>query len=566
MSDRSTGPGDGQHALIETKRRPFAIWLVPIAAILVGIWLIYDTYSKRGPLITITFESGEGLTAGQSLIKFKDVTMGSVESVDVSPDLTHVVVTARMTPRAAPLLTDKARFWVVKPRLFAGQVSGFETVLSGSYVAMLPSIQAGTPARHFTGLEDPPVLQAVVPGRTFDLHAERLGSISLGAPVYYRGLQAGEVLGWDIQDMAQSVTIHVFVRAPFDRYVHRETRFWNASGISLQFGGAGARLKIESLRALLFGGISFDTPVVASNEPEAAVGATFPLYADSQDAANAAFTRRVDAIAYFPSGIGGLAPGSPVTLLGLRIGEVRSVGLRYDPKTDTIQAPVTFTIEPERIGDVGIVQGRGPLENAQRLINLGYRAQVETSNFVTGEKEIALQKVTNAKPAEVTMEGRYVLVPTSNGQFGQIIDAANALLAKVSALPFDTIGQDLKTMLGNFTSISGSPEIRDTLRNLNSATKSASEALASLNGGSTSVIKQLPAIAANIDNAAASATRLMNQVDQGYGADSQFNRSVQRLLAQLNDAVQSFRVLADTLARHPEAIIRGRPDQPAVTK
>ncbi len=566
MSDRTTGPGDGQRAIVETKRRPFAIWLVPIAAVLVGIWLIYDTYSKRGPLITINFESGEGLTAGQSEIKFKDVNMGQVQRVDLSPNLTHVVVTARMTPEAGRLLTDKAQFWVVRPRLFAGQVSGFETVLSGSYIAMLPSAQPGTPEKHFTGLENPPVLQTAVPGRTFDLHAERLGSIGPGSPVYYRGLQAGEVLGWDMQDMAQSVTIHIFVRAPFDQYVHPESRFWNASGVSLEFGGSGAHLRIESLRALLLGGVSFDTPHAAGKEPEAETGRTFPLYADAQAAANAAFTRRVDAIAYFPSGIGGLAPGSPVTLLGLRIGEVTSVGLRYDPKTDTIQAPVTFTIEPERIGDIGFIQSRGPLENTQRLVALGYRAQIETANFVTGEKEITFQKTADATPATATMDGRYVRVPTSSGQFGQIIDAANALLAKVSALPFDTIGQDLTKTLGNIAALSGNPALGSALTNIDTATKSASEALASLNSGSRQMIKQLPAIATNIDTAVVGATQLMAQVDQVYGSGSQFNRSVQRLLVQLNDAVQSLRVLADTLARHPEAIIRGRPDQPAVTK
>src|SRR6185312_6230633 len=215
---------------IERRRRLSLIWAIPVITALVAGWLVWKTWSERGPLITITFDSAEGVTADQSHVRHKDVDMGVVKKVALSKDLQHVIVTVQMNAEATPLLTDKARFWVVKPRFFAGSLSGLQTLISGAYIELLPSATGGTPKTEFVGLENPPVLQTDVPGRTFLLHASRIGSLNLGSPVLYRDLTVGEVLGWDVAEMAKSVTIHVFVREPFDRYVHDNSRFWNASG------------------------------------------------------------------------------------------------------------------------------------------------------------------------------------------------------------------------------------------------------------------------------------------------------------------------------------------------
>ena len=203
--------------------------------------------------------------------------MGIVETVSLTPDLQHVAVTVRMTREAERLLTDNAQFWVVKPRFFAGAVSGLETLFSGAYIGLLVTASGGQAKRQFTGLEDPPVLQSDEPGHTFLLQTARIGNINLGSPVYYRDLTVGEVLGWDIADMADSVTLHVFVRAPFDRYVHDATRFWNASGASVKLGATGIELQLESLRALVLGGIAFDTPADGRNSPVAGENQGFAL-------------------------------------------------------------------------------------------------------------------------------------------------------------------------------------------------------------------------------------------------------------------------------------------------
>ena len=343
------------HAVTRRSRRLSVIWIIPLVAVAIGAWLAWDTLSKEGPTIRVTFNTAEGLQPGQSQLKFKDIVFGTVKSLKLAPDNTHVVVTIATTHEAKPLLTDKTVFWVVKPRLFAGSVSGLETLLSGSYVGMLPGATAGKPQHKFTGREDPPILSEHVPGHIFLMKAKRLGSISLGSPIYYRDLSVGEVLGWDIADMADYVTIHAFVRAPYDSYVHDDTRFWNASGLSIKLAGAGVEVQLESLKALILGGIAFETPDLEGRAQSVSLeNHVFPLFADRDTAQAASYTRKVQVVSYFPGSVSGLGVGSPVTMHGLVVGQVTNVRLAYDKATDTVLAPVRYEVEPERIVGVGV--------------------------------------------------------------------------------------------------------------------------------------------------------------------------------------------------------------------
>ena len=354
-------------------RRIPVIWTIPLLAIAIGGWLAWDTFSKRGPTITISFVSGEGLQAGQSQLKFKDIVLGTVQSLTLAPDHTHVLVKIATTRQAEPLLSEQTIFWVVKPRLFAGNVSGLDTLLSGSYIGMLPPQAEGKRQLEFTGREDPPLLEANVPGTTFVLQANRIGSVSLGSPVFYRDISVGEVLGWDIGDMAASVSIRVFVRAPFDKYVQDQSRFWNASGVSVKLGAGGVELQLESLRAILLGGIAFDTPEDAGPVTASAAGHEFPLFSDRDAAKAASYSRKIPAVSYFGGSVRGLEAGSEVTMHGLVVGHVTGVQLVYDPAKDTIVAPVRFEVEPERILGVGAKAiFKTPAEAVAAVMNRGH--------------------------------------------------------------------------------------------------------------------------------------------------------------------------------------------------
>jgi len=540
-------------------RRLSPIWAIPIVTVLIAGYLVWHNFAQRGPTITITFRDAGGLTAGQSQVKLRDVVIGKVETIALAEDHEHVVVTVRMNREAAPLLTREARFWVVRPRLFAGSVSGLGTLVSGSYIQLSPAAaNGGPPERHFTGLQDPPVLETAEPGRTFLLKADRLGSISLGAPVFFRDLDVGEVLGWDIADMAESVTIHAFIRAPYDRYVREGSRFWNASGVSLRLGAEGVQLQLESVRALLLGGIAFETSEAVRDAPEIPHDRVLPLYASREAAGNAAVRRRVPALSYFTDSVSGLAPGAPVTFQGVRIGEVLGFDLEYDPAADRLRVPVRYEIEPERIAGSGLAASRGPLENARLLVRQGLRARLASANLLTGQQQISLDIVPNAEPAEIAVADGVIVLPSVPGQFAAIMDSVNQVLAKVERMPFQQIGDSLSGTLAGVETLVRGPELKAALDSLQAALASAQDVMRQLDGAATPALRDLAPLVNNLQNTVAQANRLLGSVNRGYGDDSQFRRDLARLLEQLNGAARSLRGLADTLNRNPEALIRGR--------
>jgi paraquat-inducible protein B len=548
-------------ARIDPRPRLSPIWLVPIVAALIAGWLVWDAMAKRGPLITVTFQSAEGLQAGQSHLRHLDVDIGLVESITLNRNMAGVSVTIRTTREAEPLLTENAQLWVVRPRLFAGSISGLSTLVSGSYIELMPAIAGGRQQLSFTGLEDPPVRQALVPGRTVKLQASRIGSLSVGSPIFFRDLSVGQVLGWDLGKMAEDVTIHAFIRAPFDQYVHDSSRFWNASGISLQLGAEGVQLQLESLKALLLGGIAFDTPADSGTAADAAVPESFTLYASQQAARDAGYRRRVKYLAYFDGSVSGLSVGAPVTFQGLRVGDVTSVRLEYDAASDMLRVPVHFEVQPERVADVRLAEARSPLENARMLVARGLRAQLQSANILTGQMQIALEIVPDATPAELRVEGDMLVLPTVPGQIAGAMAAVTQLLAKIDKMPFDRIGESLEATLQGVSQTVNSPELKQSLAALRATLEGTQDVVKRLDEGMAPTLRQLPAIAANLQGTLTQANRMLASVDRGYGDSSRFNRDLERLMLQLNDAARSLRTLTDLLNRHPEALIRGRAGQ-----
>jgi paraquat-inducible protein B len=544
-------------AATRRSRRISVIWVIPLVAVAIGAWLAWDTWSKEGPTIRISFDGGEGLQAGQSQLKYRDIVLGTVKSLELAPDHTHVVVTVATTRQAEPLLTDETIFWVVKPRLFAGNISGIETLLSGSYIGMMPGEAGGKAQRKFVGHEDPPILQANIPGRTFMLKAKRLGSMSVGSPVFFRDLNVGEVLGWDIADMAEYVTIRAFVRAPYDGYVHDETRFWNASGVSVKLAGAGVEVQMESLKALLLGGIAFETPKAEIHAAATSENHVFPLFADRDAANNASYTRKIPVISYFPGSVKGLAPGSEVTMHGLQVGQVTDVQLEFDTAKDMIVAPVRYEIEPERIVGVGHRVFKTDQEAVEAVVGKGLRASLQSASLITGQQVVALDFVADAPPATVTMEGEdFVLPTTEGGGFAGLASSANDLLDRVNKMPFEQIGANLNGILKSVNDAAQGAQLKKALSDLSAMLASAQGMIQRLD------TKQLPELVAGLGKTLTSANKLVLSLDSGYGDNTKFNRDLDRLLVQTNDALRSIRALSDLLARHPEALIKGRPEGP----
>lgn len=315
--------------------------------------------------------------------------------------------------------------------------------------------------------------------------------------------------------MAKDVTIHAFVRAPFDGYVHEGSRFWNASGISMKLANGGVQVEMESFRSLLLGGVAFDTTSEALATPVGSVNEVFPLYANAQDAQDASLVRHVEAIGYFPGSVGGLGPGSPVNFHGLRIGQVKQVSLIYNATLDTIQTPVTFEIDPQRIANSAELEKRTPLANAQFLVAHGMRAQITSSNLLTGEMSISLDFFPNAPPATVTEQDGMLVVPTVGGQFADIGRSVTDLLAKVNQMPIEQIGNNLNALLVGTTALTNGPETKQALASMTKTLQDTQDLLKKLDSGLTPAIRQLPTMTASLESTLANANKLVQSTNAG---------------------------------------------------
>ncbi len=505
------------------------VWIIPIVAAIIAGYLGYRTLVEEGPLLTLSFDTGTGLNASQTQVKYKDVALGTVESIALSRDHKHVIVKVRMTSVGAPFLTSHARWWVVRPNFSASGVSGLDTLISGSYITLDPGAPGGHKQDYFIGLEDPPGVRSDQPGSTFTLKADEIGSLGSGSPVFYRDVNVGEVLGYSIGNGVGPVTINIFVSAPYDSLVRAQSHFWNSSGISVSLTGGSFHVVVQSLQALLSGGVTFDLPPQGLDSPPSPDDAVFPLY-PSQDAAKASgYNRKVPLVTYFTTAVTGLSPGAPVNVLGQQVGQVTDVKLVFDPLARVVRVRVAMDMQPERLFRDRVVPAAMLPALVQGMVNKGLRAELDTASYVTGQQVIALTIVPNAKPIPVTMEGDAYVLPSDAGAFGAIVASLGTFTDKLNKLPLDKVVDNLNTLLVTTNHTVGTAQIKQTLAALTATLNSANTAL----GG----------------------------FRQNYGNDSDFQRNLEQLMNQANTTLRSIDLLTAYLNRNPSALLRGRSGQ-----
>lgn len=510
-------------------RRPHfqLVWLVPIMAAVIAGYLGYRTLMQRGPLLTLTFDSAQGLQAGQTLLKYKAVTLGVVESIDLAPTNGHVIVKVRMNNVGRRLLTSHARFWVVRPRLAFSDLSAFETIVSGAYITMDPGKPGGYYETKFVGLEQPPGVRSDEPGSTYTLTAYKLGSISTGSPIFYRDITVGEVLGYDIGDGLGPIKISIFIRAPFDNLVRPDSRFWNSSGVSLGIKGGVLQLQLQSMQALVAGGITFGLPDEARHEAPSPDHSSFHLYQSQQQAEAAEYKNQIQIVSYATSSVSGLTPGAPVTVLGIEVGDVTDVHLEIDPKTTKMRVKISMQLQPERIFKTIPAQDMQQAASMfQGFVNKGLRVEIDTANYVTGQKEISLVMVPGAPPAKVSLQDGVIMLPFQADTLGSTLRNVADITAKMDKIPFQQIGENLNTLLKATSSTVGGPQTRNLLMQLATTLKTANSTLQNLN--------------------------------QGFGQDSDTQRNLRQILSQMDSTLQSLRALTIYLNQHPQALIFGR--------
>jgi paraquat-inducible protein B len=543
-------------ATVKARSRRFSIvWIVPIVALVIGAWLVYKAYTEKGPTITITFETASGLEAGKTKIKYKDVVVGQVEEITLSAGLDNVILRAELVKSAEDFLSENTRFWVVRARVAAGEVSGLDTLFSGAYIGIDPG-KPGAPRRDFKGLEIPPVVTADLPGGHFILKSKTLGSLDIGSPVYFRRIRVGQVVSYALDPDTGTVTLKVFINDPYHKMVYRNTRFWNAGGLDVAIDASGIRVNTESFVTLMIGGISFD--LMPNEAPGGAPqqDQEFKLYKSRENILEKTYVLKREFKLFFDGSVRGLKEGAPVEFRGIQIGQVLDIDLKYDADQKRVLIPVLIEVESDRFSTT---EAAPEGEERKKLLNLmvkrGMRAQLKSGNLLTGQLLVDLDFHEQAPPATIDWEGDVPVIPTIPAPLEEMTTSLVQLMNKLERLPIEQIGNHLRDTTQGASRLVNSSELREAISALNNTAQQAEQMTTKLNAKlepeTEKAIKQL-------HSTLKQAQRTLEDVSGAVSQDSALYGELKRTLTELADAARSIRVMADYLERHPDALIKGK--------
>ena len=511
------------------------VWLVPAVAIAIAVSLYVRTVVLKGPRVEIEFASAEGVEAGKTDVRYKEVVIGRVTAVSLRDDRKRVVVSVQLDRSAAAFAVEDTTFWVVRPRVGAAGVSGLGTLFSGANIGSDAGVSRDSRSE-FVGLEAPPFFLRGEPGAVFVLHAEELGSLDVGSPVFHRRTPVGRVVGYTLDADRDELSMKIFIEAPYQNLVTADSRFWNASGIDVTLDASGLTVNTQTLTSVLAGGLAFDSPAGAGKATPAPVNTVFTLFANRRAALAPADGTAVAMRMVFDQSIRGLADGAAIDLLGVEIGRVRSIALRYDGERKRFPAEVIADVYPLRLGAArtALLREAGPAGTdvavMQRLVAAGLRAQLRTGNLLTGQLYIAFDFI--AKPTRLVplASDGMVAMPTVAGTLSEIQPQIADIVQKMSKVPFDEIGRDLRTTLSRTSAAIGQ------------LTPEAQRALAEVQRTLTKAQASLESLDRNVTD-----------------PNAPVQHNLEETLLDLQRTSRSLRVLSDYLQQHPEAILRGKP-------
>jgi paraquat-inducible protein B len=517
------------------------VWLVPAVAIAIAASMLVRSVFLTGPRIEIEFKSADGVEAGKTEVRYKEVVIGKVVGVSLRDDRERVVVVVQLDQSAARFAVEDTSFWVVKPRIGTGGVSGLGTLFSGAYIGT----DAGVSTRsrsEFIGLEAPPLVLRGEPGSIYVLRANDLGSLDVGSPVFHKRTPVGRVVGYTLDADHDELTLKIFIEAPYPKLVTLDSRFWNASGIDLTLNASGLSVNTQTLASIIAGGIAFESPPDGARAAPAPADTVFTLHNDRRNALAPPDGIAVPVRMSFDQSVRGLVPGAAIDLLGVEIGRVRSVTLDYDMKSKRFPVEVVGEIYPLRLGPVRSallrdVHNAGDAAVVEQLVANGLRAQLRTGSLLTGQLYVALDFIPGrSRPAAPSDDGT-VRMPTVPGTLSELQPQIAEIVSKVSKIPFDDIGRDLRTTLASASKAIDklSPEAQKTL---------------------AEVQRTLQRTQATLEN-----------LDRNIADPSApVQRNLEDAMLELQRTSRALRLLSDYLQQHPEALLRGKPADAPVPK
>lgn len=516
-----------------SKWKPSLIWIIPIVALLIAFSLALKAYLNTGPVIEVSFRTAEGIEAGKTTVRYRQVNVGLVREIDLSEDRSHIIAKIELRKDASNFATQDSRFWVVRPRVGASGVSGIDTLLSGAYIEV-DGGKSDVKTTSFKGLETPPVVTSDVPGKVFFLKAQDLGSLDFGSPIYYRKINVGQVTSYQLADDGKSVELQTFIKSPYDKFVTTDARFWQASGVDVNLNASGFSLNTQSLASILSGGIAFGYPE-NSDAPPAANKTKFELFDSEKLALKEPDLNPRQIIMYFNESLRGLSVGAPIDFMGVEVGNVKKINTEFYNNHSQIRMRVDAEVYPSRIAGGHELDPQGTV--FKQFVERGWRAQMRTGNLLTGQNYISFDLFPKAKYATTIRRNNNVVeVPTTPTELKGLQAQVSQIADNVSKFPLVEIGQD----------------VRQTLANLDKTIKSSKSLVDQLDG------KVAPNLQATLDDV----RKTVQSSETILASDAPLQQDLRRALQQITRAAASLQLMADQIEQNPESLIRGKTAEP----
>lgn len=520
-------------AHVDDGPRISTIWFVPIVAVLIGLWMVYTHYTSQGPLIEITFENAEGIEPGRTKVRRRNVEIGEVLRVRLSDDDTSVVLDIRIHQENADLLREDTSFWVVRPRVGPGGVSGLSTLLSGPYIEASPGTSSES-SREFEGLEAPPLTPIGTPGLFVTLDSSGSRALQAGDPILFHGLQVGRIEYVHFNSEERTTYYNAFVEAPYDRLITTNTRFWFSSGINMEVSADGARFEVPPLRTLIDGGVAFDVPAGQPLGERVQGRAFFTIHERESAIYERHFEQSLQYVILFEDSIRGLRPGAPVEFRGVRVGEVLRTDIDYEEVGNLLDEsstiPVLIELVPARFGfeddERSAIEAEAEID---ALIAEGLHGGIGMGNLLTGQKFIELQYFDGDSQPGVSFAGTTV-IPSVGGQVGRLMDSLAETVANLNELPLESLAE---------SGVDALDQMRTTLKELETVLND--EAIQKLIESLDETLEQFQLLA------------------EDYSEGSQMHEDMQRAIRSLEQTLFEMEPALRNLRQRPNSLIFGGP-------
>ncbi|TKW66796.1 MAG: MCE family protein [Paracoccus denitrificans] len=551
------------------------VWLVPIIALAVTLGLAWNAFAGRGELIEVEFSDATGIVPGETSLRFREVTVGEVESVSFTDDLRNVVVSIRVEPEVAPYIDNEAEFWIVRPIVSAQGISRLDTVLSGVFIEGFWDAEVDQQQTHFVGQAQPTLARMAGEGTWYVLSSPEAKGLAEGAPVTFRGLEVGRMQNLRLSETDETVLADVFIEAPHDERLTSATVFWETSGFSVSLGSQGLSLNVASLSQLVQGGVAFST-MAAGGEP-VETGHLFRLQPDEETARASLFGSAEGDIRLsmlVDNDLSGLTTESDVMYEGLAVGRVTELGVDIDedrPEGEQVKQRITFVVAPSRLGlEPGATQEEA-LEFLQQRVGMGLRARIASSGFLGISMVVDLVEEPQSAPASLDTQAEpYPIMPTLPPEISDLSASAEGLFTRIGSLNLEELLQSATNMMDAITQVAASPDtqaipkaLRTTLDETQAAVadvKAMTQELRDANAAANlaRALDEAAQAAEAVRLAAVDVPEMVQQIDDAAGAIEEFgfaeiSAEAEGILADLRamlgseDAEQLPRNLSDTL-------------------